>query len=232
MKKVVLLTEAEKDIPAANRRLLERNGYAVKSAATLAETRQRLEQRQPDLLILDTVMPDGSGFEFCRAERQRNPGLPILFLTVMGENSDVVRGLRAGADDYLTKPCDQGVFLARVEALLRRAGRETKAAETKKIGNYTVDCIAHRVYQNGRDTLLKPREFGLFRFLLENEGEYFQPEMLYSRVWALCPNGDMRTVYAHISGLRSKLGLRENNALFLEQKRGNGYRLVVNSRQR
>jgi Response regulators consisting of a CheY-like receiver domain and a winged-helix DNA-binding domain len=223
----VLLVEDNTKIMNANKRMLELNGYTVRTAANIAEAARCISQEAPGLIVLDIMLPDGSGLDFCRELRGSALAVPILFLTVLNESSDIVAGLRAGGDDYLTKPYDYDVFLARIEALLRRAGQTGGTALEQGIGDLTFDTTAQRVYRNGKDALLKPREYALLRLLAENIGTYFPPEVLYKRVWALPPSRDMSTVYAHISSLRRKLGINDESKLSIEQKRGKGYRLVA-----
>lgn len=223
MGSVILLVEDNVDIMQANRRMLEMHGYGVSSAASLAEARRELDAGQPDLAVLDIMLPDGSGLDFCGELRERRPGTPVLFLTVLGEKDDVVTGLRAGGDDYLTKPYDYDILMARIEALLRRAGRSSLP---QVIGPLSVDHTSHRVYRDGKDTFLKPKEYALFLLLARNPGVFFQPEDLYRQVWA-APCCDVRTVYAHVCSLRKKLGIHGDGSLAIEQKRGRGYRLVT-----
>lgn len=223
----ILLVEDNAEIMKANRRMLELRGYGVRTAASLAEAGRAIAEAPPDLMVLDIMLPDGSGLDFCRQLRGNAAGIPILFLTVLNENSDVVAGLRAGGDDYLTKPYDYDVLMARIEALLRRARRDGASGPLRAVGPFAFDHTAHRVYRDGRDTLLKPREYALFRLLMENPGVFFPAEVLFRRVWASDPAGDLRTVYAHVSCLRKKLALRDGDGLFLEQRRGQGYRLVI-----
>lgn len=224
----VLLVEDNEDIVRANRRMLELNGYTVHAVGSIAEAGRSISREQPDIIVLDIMLPDGSGLDFCRELRGSDGGVPVLFLTVLNEDSDVVAGLRAGGDDYLTKPYDYTVLLARIEALLRRSRmRGGAAGPATELGPLRIDHTAHRVYRDGRDTLLKPREYALFQLLAETPGVYFQPEVLYKRVWAMTPSGDVRTVYTHICSLRKKLGLADCGELSIEQKRGTGYRLVI-----
>lgn len=156
--------------------------------AILCEQPQTLQRRRVAsgrrrrLVVLDIMLPDGSGLDFCWELRESALAVPILFLTVLNENSDIVAGLRAGGDDYLTKPYDYDVFLARIEALLRRVGKAGGSSLCQGIGDLTFDTTAQRVYRNGKDALLKPREYALLRLLTENLGAYFPPEILYKRV--------------------------------------------------
>lgn len=223
-KKILLVVEDNADIRDANRRMLELNGYAVMTAGGVEEARRAAAERRPDLAVLDIMLPDGSGLDLCGELRGRYAGVPILFLTVLGENSDVLAGLRSGGDDYLTKPYDYDILLARIEALLRRAG---SGSEPSAVGPFCFDHTAQRVYRDGEDVLLKPREYALFLLLARNPGSYFRPETLYRLVWAAEPGDDMRTVYTHVCGLRKKLGLTGGDRIVIERKRGKGYRLIA-----
>lgn len=223
----ILMVEDNEQITQANRRMLELNGYTVATARTLAEANRHIAAERPSLTVLDIMLPDGSGLDFCRDLQGAEAGIPVLFLTVLNENSDIVKGLRAGGDDYITKPYDYEVLLARIEALLRRSRLARHVPSKRDFGALTVDHTAQRVYRNGRDVLLKPREFALFRLFLENPGIYFQPETLHQRVWAVSQSADLRTLYSHISSLRKKLALDTYDTIAFEQKRGKGYRVVI-----
>lgn len=219
----ILIVEDNVQILEANRRLLELKGYAVRTAASLEEARRAVLETPPGLMVLDIMLPDGSGLDFCRENRWL-ANTPILFLTALGEPADVVAGLRAGGDDYLSKPFSFEVFLARIEALLRRAQRNAQPTG-QKLGPFGIDFIARRVYLGGRDVLLTPKEYELFRLLARNRAHYLPPEWLFANVWGSAPLGDVRTVYAHISKLRRKLEMP--GEFDIVQKRGSGYRLVA-----
>lgn len=221
----ILLVEDNERINKANRRMLEMNGYSVETAMDLQEAQAVIKKEPPNLIVLDVLLPDGSGVAFCRELQESAPQIPVLFLSALGKNHDIVTGLRPGGDDYLTKPYDYAVLLARIEALLRRSTQAMEYAMVKRVGPFELDLAAQRAYREGTDLLLKPREFALFRLLAENPGVFFLPEELYERVWASDPNGDVRTLYSHISRLRRKLNVDET--LDIDQKRGKGYRLVL-----
>lgn len=225
MNKKIMLVEDNPEINKTNRRMLELNGYKVLTADTLKKAWEHVWRENPDLIVLDIMMPDGSGLDFCRELRAHDGAMPILFLTALDENADVVTGLRAGGDDYLAKPYDYNVLLARIEALLRRA----QYGYVENIGSYQIDHVAQRVYRDGEDMLLKPREFALFCLFAENPGAYFTPGVLYERIWGGSALEDVRTVYAHVSSLRKKLGLYGDATIDIEQKRGKGYRLTIGS---
>lgn len=224
MNRTILLVEDNIDILEANRLVLEMSGYTVITAATLKQARQQISASTPNLIILDILLPDGSGLDFCVQLRENNTNIPILCLSALSQNADIVKGLRSGADDYLPKPYDYNVLLARIEALLRR----THTDPVHRLGPFTVDYLAQRVYKDGRDLLLKPREVALLQLFADNPGTYFPPTTIYERIWGGESLEDIRTVYAHVSSLRRKMELYGDSPILIEQQRGKGYRLVNN----
>lgn len=222
---LILLVEDSWEIQRVNSRMLTRRGYRVESAMTLAEARDRLRASPPDLVVLDILLPDGDGLDFCAELRALRAEMPILFLTARDKVSDIVKGLEGGGDDYLTKPYDYDVFAARVEALLRRAGQNRQ--QRREIGPITLDYARQRAYLHGEDALLKPREFALLALLVEHMGENMTPEALYETIWGAEVNSDLRTVYVHIAGLRRKLRMEGTRGLRIENEREKWYRLVL-----
>lgn len=222
--KKILLVEDNEQINIANKRMLILKGYSVDTAANLKAARVRLKTRKPDLVVLDIMLPDGSGLEFCKEIRRSMPDIPVLFLTALGENNDIVAGLRNGGDDYLSKPYSYEVLLARIEALLRRARANSQPIQS--IGPFVFEQMSLRVYRNGHDTLLTPKEFALFCLFVDNLGNFMQPESIFERLWGSTSYGNIHTVYSHISSLRKKLELNDDSELILEQRRGRGYRLI------
>lgn len=220
----ILLVEDNPEIQKVNKRMLELYGYTVAVAFDIEQAWRCMEEAPPDLLVLDIMLPDGSGLAFCEQVREKSD-TPILFLTALGEKDDIVGGLRKGGDDYLAKPYDYDVLLARIEALLRRAGRRAPPAED--IGPLRLEYRAGRAYVNGGDALLKPKEFALLRVLVEDTGRFIPSEKLYETVWGAQPNGDPRTVYVHIAGLRKKLCMDDGSKVNIEHVRGKGYRFVM-----
>ena len=166
MSSVILLGEDNEQILCGNERMLKRRGYVVAAALTLAEAKTRIEERMPDAIVLDIMLPDGSGLDFMR-ELRRGSNVPILLLTGLTTPEDVVRGLSDGGDDYLAKPYDFGILLARIEALLRRAGQ---VPNTLTKGALRLDIIAGRAFIDGDDLLLSPKEFALLLLMVQNEG--------------------------------------------------------------
>lgn len=223
----VLLGEDEPDILGYNREQLEQRGYRVTAVSTLNQVEECVHREPPDLLVLDVMMPDGSGVELCRRLREWFHG-PILFLTSLGESSQIVQGLRAGGDDYITKPYDIEELAARIESHLRILERRVKDDIRQDGGRLYLNVKSQRAYLDGRDMLLKPKEYRLLAALMRNRGRYVEAGELYKEIWDMMPNRDIRTVWVHISNLRKKLqGLDGEIIADIECKRALGYRLVM-----
>ena len=204
--KLILLVEDNLQILQGNERMLKRRGYDVASALTLAEARSRMAEKMPDAIVLDIMLPDGSGLDFMRELRNTlhdKSRVPILLLTGLVTPEDVVRGLSSGGDDYLAKPYDFDVLLARIEALLRRAGQIPK---TLTKGALQFDIMASRAFLNGRDMQLSPKEFALLLLMAQNEGRLLSASLLYETVWKLPQAEDNNAVKTAVSRLRHKLG--------------------------
>lgn len=220
----VLLVEDEPEFLAFNARRLEAEGYRVSCAATLREARLAVRADPPDLVVLDILMPDGSGLDFCR-DLRADTGVPVIFLTSLGEQEQIVAGLRAGGDDYLTKPYHIGELVARIEAQLRRAALLRQAGDAPEIEGLALDLIRQRACWQGADLGLKPKAFQLLALLARSRNRWRPADELYTAVWGMAPC-DTRTVSMHISLLRLRLREETGNALDVEHARGRGYRLV------
>ena len=222
----ILLGEDEPDILEYNREQLEQRGYQVTAVSTLGQVEACVLRDNPDLLVLDVMMPDGSGLELCRRLREQFQG-PILFLTSLGESSQIVQGLRAGGDDYITKPYDIEELAARIEAHLRRLERRV-GEDIHQGSRLYLNVKSQRAYLDGRDMLLKPKEYRLLAALMRNRGRYMESGELYREIWDMAPNRDIRTVWVHISNLRKKLQDADGELIAdIECKRALGYKLVM-----
>jgi two-component system phosphate regulon response regulator PhoB len=184
----------------------DREGYAVVRTADGDEALLLAEERTPDVVILDWMIEGVSGIEVCRRLRRKasTAGVPIIMLTARGEETDRIRGLETGADDYVTKPFSPRELLARVGAVLRRV-RPALAGEQLSYGDIEMDVTAHRVRRAGKPVQLGPTEFRLLRHLLENPGRVFSRERLLDAVWPHDTDIDARTVDVHIRRLRRAL---------------------------
>ncbi|WP_255467407.1 response regulator transcription factor [Raoultibacter phocaeensis] len=219
----VLLIEDDENVQRTNRRVLEYAGYAVQCAATLDEAWRSLRARPPDAIVLDILMPDGSGLDFCEKIRPLTPA-PVLFLTALDEKSEVVGGLRAGGNDYITKPYDVDELVARVDALLSLV-RMNRVAQSKTLvrGPLVIDLVAHRAYVNGRDLLLTGKEYALLLVLARRAGCTLAPEHLYATVWNEPYATGTATLRRHLSSLRHKLE-EAGGGCTVEAVYGKGYR--------
>jgi len=226
----ILLVDDNKDIQKLNKEMLERGGdYEVRLAMNLAEARKQTAERRPDLIILDIMLPDGSGLDFVKELRNRNDekDIPVLLLTALGESVDVIKGLDTGADNYLSKPYDNAVLLAHIESLLRRTSRVPK---TLTKGSLKLDVIAGRAFIDGRDLLLTQKEFAVLLLLTQNEGRVISAETIYTNVWkppadaaryaARYADIDTNTLKATISNIRKKI---KPSGRTIDASRGKGY---------
>ncbi len=199
----ILVVEDEEPLCVLLKYNLEAEGYQVEIVNRGDEAELRLQESTPDLLVLDWMVPAISGIELCRRLRMRpeTERLPIIMLTARGEESDRVRGLATGADDYLVKPFSTPEFIARVRALLRRAKPEVLSS-ILTVGDVTLDREAHRVYRKKSEIRLGPTEFRLLEFMMQHPGRVFSRAQLLDNVWGETIYIDERTVDVHVGRLR------------------------------
>jgi two-component system phosphate regulon response regulator PhoB len=199
----IMVVEDEEPLGVLLRYNLETEGYQVEVITRGDEAEIRLHESVPDLLVLDWMVPVVSGIELCRRLRMRAEPqrLPIIMLTARGEESDRVRGLSTGADDYLVKPFSMPEFMARVKALLRRAKPEVLSS-VLKVGDIVLDRETHRVYRSNSEIKLGPTEFRLLEFMMRNPGRVFSRGQLLDNVWGEAIYVDERTVDVHVGRLR------------------------------
>jgi two-component system, OmpR family, phosphate regulon response regulator PhoB len=219
----ILIVEDEIDVALLISYNLEAEGYVVESVGRGDEAELRLAESVPDLLILDWMLPGVSGIEICRRLRTREATrtLPIIMVTARCEESERVRGLAVGADDYVVKPFSVIELMARVHALLRRS-RPERVAERLYAGDIDLDRLTRRVRRGDRDIRLGPTDFRLLEYLLEKPGRVFSRSQLLDLVWGRSAEVDERTVDVHIGRLRKKLSKgRERDAI--RTVRGAGY---------
>lgn len=220
-KPLILLVEEEVAIQEANDDLLTRRGYRVHTAYDLSEARRSIALEKPDIIVLDIMLPDGSGLDLMRELRMgEDSDIPILLLSGLGTADDIVVGLAEGGDDYLAKPYDNEVLLARIDALLRRTAR---VQMTFSRGPFDLDLVSQQAYQGGVDMLLSKKEFGLLLLFLQHEEETLSAEHLYEQVWKQPMSDDPGPVKFQVSRLRTKLG---DSGYSIITKRGEGYSMV------
>ena len=202
----ILVVEDEEPVASLLRYNLEAQGYEVIHASRSDHADLLISEQMPDLVILDWMLPGSSGLELCRRLRARDKtsSLPIIMLTARGEESDKVRALGVGADDYVSKPFSVEELMARIRALLRRARPERIASKLVQ-GDIELDRETHRVTRAGRTLRIGPTEFRLLEFLMERTGRVFSRSQLLDGVWGLSAEIDERTVDVHIGRLRKAL---------------------------
>jgi two-component system phosphate regulon response regulator PhoB len=205
--KRLLLVEDDRQLAELVRFHFDRAGYEVTRTGDGEEALILAEEVRPDLVILDWMIEGISGIEVCRRlrRRQQTANLPIIMLTARGEESDRVRGLETGADDYLTKPFSPKELVARAGAVLRRV-RPALAAESLDYAGIEMDLAAHRVRRQGKAVQLGPTEYRLLRHFLEKPGRVFSRQQLLEMVWPHSEDIELRTVDVHIRRLRLALG--------------------------
>jgi two-component system phosphate regulon response regulator PhoB len=225
MKPRVLIVEDETALMALLRYNLEREGFAVDEALDGEEALLTVAEQPPDLIVLDWMLPKLSGIEVCRQLRRRSEtrATPIIMLTAKTEESDRVRGLDSGADDYVTKPFSPAELVARVRAVLRRT-KPSSAGEALSFADLSMDLISHRVTRAGRAIHLGPTEFRLLRHLMENPGRVFSREQLLDAAWGRDAYVEPRTVDVHVRRLRKSIN-RDHERDLIRTVRAFGYAL-------
>ena len=210
--KTALILIVEDEAPQAEmiRYNLERSNFRTIVAASATQALLLAEEEAPDLILLDWMLPEMSGIEVCRTlRRHRELGdVPIIMLTARGEEEDKVKGLETGADDYLIKPYYPSELVARVRAILRRS-QPSLSKDELTAGDISIDLRSHRVYRNGEEIHLGPKEYRLLCVFLEQPGRVFSREQLLDRVWGHGIYVEERTVDVHIRRLRKALNQRD-----------------------
>jgi two-component system phosphate regulon response regulator PhoB len=221
----VLVMEDEDALATLLSYNLEKEGYRVVVAADGEEGMLQIEERLPDLVLLDWMLPKLSGIEVCRRIRGKSEtrNMPIIMLTARGEESDRIRGLDTGADDYLTKPFSMSELIARIRAVLRRI-RPGLADEDLNHGDIVIDRVAHRVRRAGNEIHLGPTEFRLLDHLMQHPGRVFSREQLLDAVWGSDVYVEARTVDVHVGRLRKALNV-EGTVNPIRTVRSAGYSL-------
>jgi two-component system, OmpR family, KDP operon response regulator KdpE len=219
----VLVVDDEPQILRGLKIVLRGAGYAVEEAATAAEALERVGTRAPDVIVLDLVLPDGDGLDVCRSIRRWSQ-LPIVVLSAVGDEREKVRALDAGADDFVTKPFGTDELLARLRAVLRRAG--DAGGPLVEIGELTVDLAEQRVNRRGEPVHLTPIEFDLLRVLAKRRGRLVTHRELLREVWG--PEYATETHYlrVHVAHIRAKLEADPSRPEYLITEPGVGYRLL------
>jgi two-component system, OmpR family, phosphate regulon response regulator PhoB len=220
----ILVVEDETDIQEVLEYNLKRDGHDVVLTGTARDGLRHARERRPDLVLLDLMLPDGSGTELCKTLRQdaATRGVRVVMLTAKGEEIDRVIGFELGADDYIVKPFSVRELLLRVQAVLRRVSTG-ESGETTQFGTLRVDRGAHRVWVNGQEVELTALEFKLLLTLHDRRNRVQTRDALLSDVWKIDADVTTRTVDTHVKRLREKLGAA---GIYVQTVRGVGYRFA------
>jgi DNA-binding response OmpR family regulator len=224
----ILIVEDEEAIALIIRDVLRAEGHSVEVAGDGTTGLQRALEEPFDLLLLDVMLPDLSGYEICSGVRERGFEGAILMLTARGRVSDRVEGLNRGADDYLVKPFAPEELMARVDALLRRVHKKGLTPVTLyRCGDLVIDFAEQRILKNQRPLSLSAKEWELLRFLVNNRGQVLTRDTILKRVWGEQKFITMRTVDVHVAWLRHKIEEDPQAPRFILTVRGKGYRFGV-----
>lgn len=226
----ILVVEDEDALSTLLQYNLEKDGYDVAVAGDGEEALTLVSERLPDIIVLDWMLPKISGIEVCRRLRQRSESrnVPIIMLTARGEESDRIRGLDTGADDYIVKPFAMSELAARIRAVLRRI-RPGLAEDRVHVGDIVIDRVAHRVKRSGKEIHLGPTEFRLLDYLMQHPGRVFSREQLLDAVWGSDVYVEARTVDVHVGRLRKALNREDTAADPIRTVRSAGYSLDLDA---
>lgn len=223
----ILLVDDEPLITDSLSYSLRREGFEVKAVGEGEQALREMSEFEPDLVVLDIMLPGMNGLEVCRRIRA-NSSTPVIMLTARGEELDRILGLEVGADDYLAKPFSFRELLARIRSILRRIelDRQSSQFQPMTIGNLTLDPIARRVFRGGQELQLSAREFDLLSILMRNAGRALSREELLALVWGEDWIGDPRTLDVHVRWLRLKIEDDPATPEYIQTVRGHGYRFA------
>ncbi len=232
-RRTILMVEDEESITVPLSEALDREGFDTQVAGTVAEALEKADEQMPDLVLLDVMLPDGSGYDVARTLRESSK-VPIIMLTARGEETDRIVGLELGADDYIVKPFSAREVAARIRAVLRRTGDAQQAtpAPTEKagpleVGPVRVDRDRREARVNNEDIDLTRKEFELLELLIREAGSVISRERLIDEVWDTNWFGSTKTLDVHVSSLRRKLGDDSQNPRFIHTVRGVGFRFAA-----
>jgi DNA-binding response OmpR family regulator len=227
----ILVIDDETEIRNLIRAYLSREGFQIITAGHGGDIEELIRQYDPKLVLLDLLLPGEDGFEICRKIRACSE-VPVLFVSCKDEDADKVIGLGIGGDDYITKPFSPAELVARVKAHLRRFLKQEHVIIPKSQLHFIgleIDLVGYSVKLNGEPISLSSKEFELLRLLAENPDRVFKNEQLFDMVWGMDAMGDMRTLLVHISNLRKKIEMNENNPKYIITIRGVGYKFNIHA---
>ncbi|MFT4235920.1 MAG: response regulator transcription factor [Microbacterium sp.] len=222
----ILVVDDEPNIRDLLSQSLRFAGFQVRTVANGAQTISAVLEEEPDLIVLDVMLPDMNGFSVTTRLRDAGYTAPIIFLTAKDETEDKIKGLNAGGDDYVTKPFSLDEIVARIQAVLRRTMQTDEEESVIRAGALTMDQDTHDVYVGDEQIELSPTEFKLLRYLMLNPNRVLSKAQILDHVWEYDFNGDAGIVESYISYLRRKIDPHTDESL-IQTKRGFGYMLKV-----
>ena len=226
MSKHILIVDDEVNMRRGLRDNLEFEGYEVSEAIDGSDALETLKNINPDLIVLDVMMPKISGFDVCKQLRKDGDDTPIILLTAKGEEIDKVLGLEIGADDYVQKPFSVRELLARIKAILRRSGNASKDDKNIVIGLLTLDFKKYTALKANKEEKLSHKEFEILRYLLDHEEEIVDRHELLKNVWGYNEQPTTRTVDNFIVRLRQRIETDPSNPRHIITVHGSGYKLI------
>ena len=224
--KKILIVEDEKDMVTGLQFNLEARDYTVIVAYDGETGYQRALEEQPDLVILDIMLPKLNGYEVCKSLKQEMPDLPIIMLTAKSQEAEIVTGLELGADDYITKPFGVLELLARIKSVLRRSKSTIPIPEVARFGNLEINFKKYCTRKEGKSLKLSPREYEILKCFIERQGEIVSREDLLNQVWGYNSYPNTRTVDAHIAKLRRKIEDKPEEPKHIITIHGLGYKFL------
>ena len=226
----VLVIEDEESFREALEFILTKEGFQIESAATGPDGLTAFEKYNPDIILLDLMLPGMSGTDVCKSIRAKS-NVPIIMLTAKDAEVDKVVGLEVGADDYVTKPFSSPELIARIRAVLRRGSSEPRVVDEDviELGPIKLDIARHSVQVNNQEVTMPLKEFEVLEYLMENSGRVLTRGQLMDRIWGSNYVGDGKTLDVHIKRLRSKIESDPANPKLLHTVRGLGYKFEVSS---
>lgn len=224
--KKILIIEDEKDMVTGLKFNLEARDYNVITAYDGDTGYRKALDEEPDLVILDLMLPKRNGYEVCKLLKAEVPELPIIMLTAKSQEVEIVTGLELGADDYITKPFSVLELLARIKAVFRRAGSGSELPDVHRIGNLEINFKEYKATKNGNSLKLSPREYELLSSFIKRQGEIISRDELLNQIWGYDSFPNTRTVDAHIAKLRQKIEDNPEEPKLIITVHGIGYKML------
>jgi DNA-binding response OmpR family regulator len=222
----ILIVDDEPNIVLPLQFLMEQNEYQVDVASSGEEAIEKLMQFEPDLILLDIMLPGINGFEICRKIKREKPHLPVIMLTAKSEETDMISGLDYGADDYITKPFSLTELFARIRSVLRRSGLKARSIDNYSFSNVRLDFENHRAFVDEKEVKLSVKEFDIMQYFIDHRGEVIHRHDLLDEVWGYDVMPTTRTVDNFMHELRKKLEEDSSQPKHIITIRGIGYKFV------